>query len=94
MPYDKCFQPMVYPIKLFRQWAAVHVRRNGRVHGAKHIRSAPYHPSTNGLAERFVQLLKQALKSSLGSGRPDLLAEGRHPYITILFRINFFRITC
>ncbi|XP_039620150.1 uncharacterized protein K02A2.6-like [Polypterus senegalus] len=33
----------------------------------KHIRSAPYHPATNGLAERFVQTFKQALKASKGS---------------------------
>ncbi|XP_056089739.1 uncharacterized protein K02A2.6-like [Rhinichthys klamathensis goyatoka] len=33
----------------------------------KHIRSAPYHPATNGQAERFVQSLKQALKTSKGS---------------------------
>ena len=36
--------------------------------GVKHSRSAPYHPATNGLAERFVQSLKQALKASLSSG--------------------------
>ena len=34
--------------------------------GIKHIRSAPYHPATNGLAERFVQTFKQALKSMAG----------------------------
>eukprot|EP00731_Ephydatia_muelleri_P013854 Em0007g1164a len=28
----------------------------------KHIKSSPYHPATNGLAERFVQTLKQALR--------------------------------
>ncbi|XP_026142558.1 uncharacterized protein K02A2.6-like [Carassius auratus] len=33
----------------------------------KHIRSAPYHPATNGQPERFVQSLKQALKASKGS---------------------------
>ena len=31
--------------------------------GVQHIRSAPYHPATNGMAERFVQTFKQALRS-------------------------------
>ena len=31
--------------------------------GIKHITSVPYHPSTNGLAERFVQSFKNALRS-------------------------------
>ncbi|XP_051783661.1 uncharacterized protein K02A2.6-like [Erpetoichthys calabaricus] len=35
--------------------------------GVKHIRSAPYHPATNGLAERFVQIFKHSLKSSRGT---------------------------
>jgi len=30
----------------------------------KHIPSAPYHPATNGLAERFVQTFKQAFRSA------------------------------
>ena len=34
--------------------------------GIKHITSAPYHPATNGLAERFVQTFKQALRSMRG----------------------------
>ena len=29
--------------------------------GVKHIKSAPYHPSTNGIAERFVQSFKRAM---------------------------------
>ena len=32
--------------------------------GIKHKRGAPYHPSTNGLAERFVQTVKGAFKAS------------------------------
>ena len=35
-----------------------------KINGVKHITSAPYHPSTNGLAERFVQSFKAALKSA------------------------------
>ena len=35
----------------------------------KHIRSTPYHPSTNGLAEQFVQTFKRALQASEQSGR-------------------------
>ena len=37
--------------------------------GIKHIRSAPYHPSTNGAIERFVQTFKRALKSGQKEGR-------------------------
>lgn len=35
--------------------------------GGRHIVSAAYHPSTNGLAERFVQTMKSALRK----GRPQ-----------------------
>lgn len=35
--------------------------------GILHIKSALYHPATNGLTETFVQTMKQALKSSQGT---------------------------
>ena len=31
--------------------------------GVKHIRCSPYHPTSNGLAERFVWSFKQAMKA-------------------------------
>ena len=39
---------------------SVFVKNNG----IKHIRSAPYHPATNGLAERFVQTFKEGMRAS------------------------------
>lgn len=49
-----------------------------RVNGFQHIRSAPYHPATNGLAERFVQTLKHSLKASAGLGT---LYQGLHRFL-------------
>ena len=39
-----------------------------RSNGIKHIRTAPYHPATNGSAERLVQTVKQALKAGMHRG--------------------------
>ena len=47
------------------QFTADEFRTFMRSNGIKHIRSAPYHPATNGIAERFVQTFKQALRVAL-----------------------------
>ena len=39
-----------------------------KLNGVKHIRTAPYHPASNGAAERLVQSFKQSLKASASSG--------------------------
>jgi len=44
---------------------ATFMKRNG----VRHIRCAPYHPASNGLAECFVQSVKQALKANASDGR-------------------------
>ena len=41
-----------------------------KANGIKHIYSAPYHPSSNGLAERFVQTFKRAMKAGAKDGNP------------------------
>lgn len=43
--------------------------------GTRHVRTAPYHPSSNGLAERFVQTLKGALRKSSRPTSPSELAD-------------------
>ena len=41
-----------------------------RANGIKHIRTAPYHPASNGLAERFVQSFKMAMRKAEKDGLP------------------------
>ena len=39
-----------------------------QVNGVKHIRTAPYHPASNGAVERLVQTFKQAMKAGEQDG--------------------------
>ena len=40
-----------------------------KMNGIKHIKSAPYHPSTNGAVEGLVQTFKKAMRASEHDGR-------------------------
>ena len=41
-----------------------------KTNGVKHIRVSPYHPASNGLAERMVQTFKQSMKKTAKDGIP------------------------
>ena len=41
-----------------------------RKNGVKHIKSAPYHPSSNGVVERFIQTFKKSMRSGEHQGQP------------------------
>ena len=41
-----------------------------KMNGVKHIRCAPYHPASNGAAERLVQTFKKAMKAGVTTTRP------------------------
>ena len=58
-----------------------------KMNGIKHTLSPPYHPASNGAAERSVQILKQALRKQVAShheGQPKLTIE--HRLANFLFR--------
>ena len=39
-----------------------------QANGVKHIRTAPYHPASNGTVKRLIQTLKQAMKAGKQDG--------------------------
>ena len=52
-----------------RQWTAIHIQGFAEfmlANGIDHQMGAPYHPETNGLAERLVQTVKKSLKRMEG----------------------------
>ena len=52
------------------QFCAEEFRQFMKNNGIEHIRTAPYHPASNGAAERLVQTLKQSLRASYQTGMP------------------------
>ena len=45
------------------QFTSAEFEKSMKLNGIKHIRTSPYHPASNGEAERFVQTFKRALKA-------------------------------
>ena len=56
------------------QFAAVEFHEFCRLNGIRHTRVAPYHPSSNGLAERAVRVVKDGLKKQQGGTLLDQLS--------------------
>ena len=52
------------------QFCSEEFARFFRDNGVEHTRTIPYHPSSNGAAERFVQTIKLSLRASLQTGMP------------------------
>ena len=52
-----------------------------QANGIRHIRCSPYHPSSNGLVERFVRTFKEAMKAS------------KHDHLPLSHRLQNFLIT-
>ena len=52
----------------YGQWHTIYIGGIPDFCETKHVKSAPYHPASNGLAKRFMQSLKQSLKTYLADG--------------------------
>ncbi|XP_055634136.1 uncharacterized protein K02A2.6-like [Toxorhynchites rutilus septentrionalis] len=55
--------------------------------GIIHIRTAPYHPQSNGQAERFVDTLKQSLRKIVYRSTPSAALAGKSPVEEMLGRL-------
>ena len=52
------------------QFCSEEFRKFMLANGICHTMTAPYHPASNGAAERLVQSIKQALRAGHSTGRP------------------------
>ena len=56
-------------------------RMNGVMNGVRHIQTAPYHPSSNGMAERAVQVVEEGIKKQSRGALNDKISR-------VLFRYH------
>ena len=68
-----------------------------RANGIKHILCAPYHPSSNGLAERFIQTFKRVMKAGDKDGQRIITQLSRFllryrstPHSITQHQVNYF----
>ena len=54
-----------------------HMQQFYHRYGIKHVTTAPYHPASNGIAERFVRSFKDAMAKAAHSGQTDKVAAVR-----------------
>ena len=76
------------------QFTATDFAKFMKANGIRHIRSAPYHPASNGLAERLIQSFKQAVKAGPWSHRLSEFPTVLQDYPTCNYGYIILRVSC